>query len=195
MVLCGLRSRWRQQRASLADAPNVTVVPVEINDGWARDWGPSVRPPCMPDSACAGVPGLAGKAVSDGGMLVGSGLEHLSCFKCISLPCRVLPTRCRQHGTCPCMQVHCAADRISACPQVCQPACARRLNDCSARQCIVLDDKKAGTPQGGRHALGLQLVRRRAEEGDGHRAAGMRFPLPLGWSNHVAMLRYHGVPA
>ena len=25
------------------DAPNVTVVEVPINDGWARDWGPSVR--------------------------------------------------------------------------------------------------------------------------------------------------------
>ena len=30
-------------KSALADAPNVTVVPVPINDGWARDWGPSVR--------------------------------------------------------------------------------------------------------------------------------------------------------
>ena len=34
-------------KAALADAPNVTVVPVPINDGWARDWGPSVRHPCF----------------------------------------------------------------------------------------------------------------------------------------------------
>ena len=41
-----------EARAAFADAPNVTVVEVPINDGWARDWGPSVRraatalPPC-----------------------------------------------------------------------------------------------------------------------------------------------------
>ncbi|KAK9839542.1 hypothetical protein WJX81_008523 [Elliptochloris bilobata] len=30
-----------EARAAFADAPNVTVVEVPINDGWARDWGPS----------------------------------------------------------------------------------------------------------------------------------------------------------
>ena len=34
-------------KSMLADAPNVTVVPVPINDGWARDWGPSVRQPAF----------------------------------------------------------------------------------------------------------------------------------------------------
>jgi len=32
-------------RAAFEDAPNVTVVEIPINDGWARDWGPSVSPP------------------------------------------------------------------------------------------------------------------------------------------------------
>ena len=31
-------------RKAFADAPNVTVLEVPINDGWTRDWGPSVRP-------------------------------------------------------------------------------------------------------------------------------------------------------
>jgi agmatine/peptidylarginine deiminase len=29
-------------REYLKDAPNVTVVELEIEDGWTRDWGPSV---------------------------------------------------------------------------------------------------------------------------------------------------------
>ena len=29
-------------RAAFVDAPNVAVVEIPINDGWARDWGPSV---------------------------------------------------------------------------------------------------------------------------------------------------------
>lgn len=29
-------------REYLKDAPNVTVVELPINDGWTRDWGPSV---------------------------------------------------------------------------------------------------------------------------------------------------------
>jgi len=41
-------------KSYLADAPNVTVVPVEINDGWARDWGPSVRLPHV-RPCCVGV--------------------------------------------------------------------------------------------------------------------------------------------
>jgi len=32
-----------EARKAFADAPNVTVQEVPINDGWARDWGPSVR--------------------------------------------------------------------------------------------------------------------------------------------------------
>ena len=32
-----------QARAALADAPNVSVVEIPIEDGWARDWGASVR--------------------------------------------------------------------------------------------------------------------------------------------------------
>ena len=32
-------------RAAFEDAPNVTVVEIPINDGWARDWGPSVSHP------------------------------------------------------------------------------------------------------------------------------------------------------
>lgn len=32
-------------RAAFEDAPNVSVVEIPINDGWARDWGPSVSPP------------------------------------------------------------------------------------------------------------------------------------------------------
>ena len=35
-------------RAAFEDAPNVTVVEIPINDGWARDWGPSVSPPSPP---------------------------------------------------------------------------------------------------------------------------------------------------
>ncbi len=35
-------------RAAFEDAPNVTVVEIPINDGWARDWGPSVSPPPPP---------------------------------------------------------------------------------------------------------------------------------------------------
>ena len=35
-------------RKAFADAPNVTVLEVPINDGWTRDWGPSVRPPLLP---------------------------------------------------------------------------------------------------------------------------------------------------
>lgn len=32
-------------REYLKDAPNVTVLEMPINDGWTRDWGPSVSPP------------------------------------------------------------------------------------------------------------------------------------------------------
>ena len=35
-------------RAAFEDAPNVTVVEIPINDGWARDGGPSVSPPPPP---------------------------------------------------------------------------------------------------------------------------------------------------
>ena len=31
-----------EARAAFEDAPNVSVVEIPINDGWARDWGPSV---------------------------------------------------------------------------------------------------------------------------------------------------------
>jgi hypothetical protein len=31
-------------RKVFADAPNVNVIEVPINDGWTRDWGPSVSP-------------------------------------------------------------------------------------------------------------------------------------------------------
>jgi agmatine/peptidylarginine deiminase len=31
-------------REYLKDAPNVTVVELEIEDGWTRDWGPSASP-------------------------------------------------------------------------------------------------------------------------------------------------------
>ena len=38
-----------EARAAFEDAPNVSVVEIPINDGWARDWGPSVRFAwCMP---------------------------------------------------------------------------------------------------------------------------------------------------
>lgn len=40
-------------RKAFADAPNVTVLEVPINDGWTRDWGPSVSPTspcCMVDN-------------------------------------------------------------------------------------------------------------------------------------------------
>ena len=38
-----------EARAAFADAPNVEVVECPINDGWARDWGASVRlgPPSL----------------------------------------------------------------------------------------------------------------------------------------------------
>jgi agmatine/peptidylarginine deiminase len=38
-------------RAAFEDAPNVSVVEIPINDGWARDWGPSVSPPPTPTAA------------------------------------------------------------------------------------------------------------------------------------------------
>ena len=31
-----------EARAAFEDAPNVSVVEIPIDDGWARDWGPSV---------------------------------------------------------------------------------------------------------------------------------------------------------
>ena len=31
-----------EARSFFEDAPGVTVVEIPINDGWARDWGPSV---------------------------------------------------------------------------------------------------------------------------------------------------------
>ncbi len=36
-------------RRVFSDSPNVTVVEMPINDGWTRDWGPSVSPftPCL----------------------------------------------------------------------------------------------------------------------------------------------------
>jgi agmatine/peptidylarginine deiminase len=54
VVLCGGPQSVETAKSYLADAPNVTVVPVEINDGWARDWGPSV---CLPHvrPCCVGV--------------------------------------------------------------------------------------------------------------------------------------------
>ena len=44
---CAAAQSVETAKAALADAPNVTVVPVPINDGWARDWGPSVRRLCF----------------------------------------------------------------------------------------------------------------------------------------------------
>ena len=53
-VLCGGAQSVETAKSYLADAPNVTVVPMEINDGWARDWGPSVRLPHI-RPCCVGV--------------------------------------------------------------------------------------------------------------------------------------------
>ena len=42
-------------RTYFKDAPNVLVVDsIPINDGWTRDWGPSVRscPPICPHLPC-----------------------------------------------------------------------------------------------------------------------------------------------
>ncbi len=35
-----------EARSYFEDTPGVTVVEIPINDGWARDWGPSVS--CIP---------------------------------------------------------------------------------------------------------------------------------------------------
>jgi hypothetical protein len=49
-------------REYLKDAPNVTVVELEIEDGWTRDWGPSVRSRSFcshtSSSSCAAVGGV-----------------------------------------------------------------------------------------------------------------------------------------
>ncbi len=50
-------------RAAFEDAPNVTVVEIPINDGWARDWGPSVSPPPPPPAAAVHLPGFHPRAV------------------------------------------------------------------------------------------------------------------------------------
>ncbi len=48
-------------RAAFEDAPNVSVVEIPINDGWARDWGPSVSPPTP--AAALHFPGFHTRAV------------------------------------------------------------------------------------------------------------------------------------
>ena len=50
-------------RAAFEDAPNVTVVEIPINDGWARDWGPSVSHPPPPSPAALHKPGFHPRAV------------------------------------------------------------------------------------------------------------------------------------
>ncbi len=42
-----------EARSYFEDTPGVTVVEIPINDGWARDWGPSVSSVlCISFSCC-----------------------------------------------------------------------------------------------------------------------------------------------
>ena len=61
-----------EARSYFEDTPGVTVVEIPINDGWARDWGPSVSKQhtlvlvlCIPFSCCTEL----SKAVLQSGLL------------------------------------------------------------------------------------------------------------------------------
>lgn len=47
-----------EARKYLADAPNVTVEPMPINDGWLRDWGPTCIARTNPETGKREVAGV-----------------------------------------------------------------------------------------------------------------------------------------